>query len=167
LLHKLICGIANDNIKQQCSRAIDMRFYWVRDRVRQGQFHIHWKPGKVNLTNYYTKHHSAAHHQQVRHLYLHPESEPKRQTIPIASALNDVLNPHRGTAHCQGFRVTRTSAPTRLSSLLPSRQHSQQRRHTGRAIAGKQLANSVSSFLACSLVLHLSPISTDKNVSTR
>ena len=25
------CGIANDNIKLQRSRAIDMRFYWVRD----------------------------------------------------------------------------------------------------------------------------------------
>jgi hypothetical protein len=38
------CGIANDNIKQQRSRAIDMRFYWVRDRVNQGQFHIYWAP---------------------------------------------------------------------------------------------------------------------------
>ena len=26
-----------------------MRFYWVRDRVRQGQFNIHWKPGNKNL----------------------------------------------------------------------------------------------------------------------
>jgi hypothetical protein len=40
------CGIANDNIKQQQSRAIDVHFYWVRDRVCQGQFNIHWKPGK-------------------------------------------------------------------------------------------------------------------------
>ena len=36
------CGIANDNVKQQRSRAINMRFYWVRDRVHQGQFYIYW-----------------------------------------------------------------------------------------------------------------------------
>jgi hypothetical protein len=56
------CGIVNDNINQKQSRAIGMRFYWVRDCVRQGQFHIHWKPGMVNLAGYYTKHHSTAHH---------------------------------------------------------------------------------------------------------
>jgi hypothetical protein len=27
-----VCGIMNDNIKQQQSQAIDMRFYWVRDQ---------------------------------------------------------------------------------------------------------------------------------------
>ena len=26
---------SNENIHQRCSRAIDMQFYWVRDRVRQ------------------------------------------------------------------------------------------------------------------------------------
>jgi hypothetical protein len=81
------CGIANDNIKQQRSRAIDMRFHWVRDHVRQGQFHIHWKPGKVNLADYYTKHHSAAHHQQVRPLYLHTPDQPSPSDKHITSAL--------------------------------------------------------------------------------
>jgi hypothetical protein len=33
-------GIATDSIKQKRSKAIDMRFHWVRDRVRQGQFII-------------------------------------------------------------------------------------------------------------------------------
>jgi len=35
------CGIANNNIKLQRSKAIDMRFYWVRDRVDQNQFHVY------------------------------------------------------------------------------------------------------------------------------
>ena len=39
------CGIANNNIQLRRSRAIDMRFYWVRDRVDQDQFHVYWKPG--------------------------------------------------------------------------------------------------------------------------
>ena len=30
-------GLANDTITQRRSRAIDMRFYWIRDRVNQQQ----------------------------------------------------------------------------------------------------------------------------------
>jgi hypothetical protein len=65
------CNFANDTIKQQRSRAIDTRFYWVRDRVKQGHFYIYWGPGQFNLADYYTKHHSLAHHQRMRPLYLH------------------------------------------------------------------------------------------------
>ena len=30
--------IANENIKQQRSKAMDMRFYWIRDRITQTHF---------------------------------------------------------------------------------------------------------------------------------
>ena len=36
---------SNDNIRQRRSRAIDMRFYWFRDRVRQVQFLMYWMAG--------------------------------------------------------------------------------------------------------------------------
>ena len=65
------CGIANDNIKLQRSKAIDMRFHWVRDRVDQQQFKVYWRPGKTNLADYVTKHHPASHHQLMRPIYLH------------------------------------------------------------------------------------------------
>jgi hypothetical protein len=42
-------GIANDTINQQRSWSIDMLFYWVRDRVKQGHFKVFWPPGKTNL----------------------------------------------------------------------------------------------------------------------
>jgi hypothetical protein len=61
--NSMACGIANSNLRQQRSRAIDMRFYWIRDRVCQGQFHIYWGPGQLNLADYFTKHHSASHHR--------------------------------------------------------------------------------------------------------
>jgi hypothetical protein len=64
-------GIANETVKQRRSKAIDMRFYWIRDRVRQGQFIIHWKRGEDNLADYFTKHHPPAHHRRVRSHYLH------------------------------------------------------------------------------------------------
>jgi hypothetical protein len=67
------CGVANDNIKLQRSRAMDMRFYWVQDRCKQGHFNIFWKPGTTNLANYFTKHHAARHHQLMRPVYLHED----------------------------------------------------------------------------------------------
>jgi hypothetical protein len=112
------CGIANDNIKQQRSRAIDMRFYWVHDRVRQGQFNIHWKPGKVNLADYYTKHHSAAHHQKVRPYYLYMgDSATSTAPTTIASALHVLRGcakpapRHSALPRVQGIQNIRTNAP--------------------------------------------------------
>ena len=54
-------GFANNTIKQKRPKAIDMRFYWIRDRTSQGQFLIYWQPSITNLDNYHTKHHSPAH----------------------------------------------------------------------------------------------------------
>ena len=45
---------------------MDMRFYWLRDRERQEQFRIYWRPGKLNYADYWTKHHAATHHCTVR-----------------------------------------------------------------------------------------------------
>ena len=67
-------GIANDTVKQKRSRAMDMRFYWVRDRVRQGHFFIFWAPGDTNLADYYTKHFAVSHHRFVRSSVLHDPS---------------------------------------------------------------------------------------------
>ena len=64
-------GIANDTIKQKRSKAIDMRFYWVRDRVQQNQFSILWRKGELNKADYFTKHHAAKHHIEMRSTYLH------------------------------------------------------------------------------------------------
>ena len=63
-------GIVNNTVKQRRSKAMDMRFYWVRDRVKQGQFHVHWRKGADNLADYFTKHHSPAHHRLMRSRYL-------------------------------------------------------------------------------------------------
>ena len=42
-------GLANDTVTQRRSRAIDMRFYWVRDRVNQQQYHVYWAPHTKTL----------------------------------------------------------------------------------------------------------------------
>ena len=63
-------GILNKSCKQTRSKAIDMNYYWVRDRIEQGQFKLTWKTGAENLADYFTKHHSPAHHKKMRPIYL-------------------------------------------------------------------------------------------------
>ena len=63
-------GLIHDTVKQKRSKAMDMRFYWLRDRSVREQFHIHWKPGRTNLADYGSKHFSGRHHQEVRPIYL-------------------------------------------------------------------------------------------------
>jgi hypothetical protein len=55
-------GLANDTIKQKRSKSIDMRFHWLRDRIRQGQFTITYLAGTLNLADFFTKTMSCVHH---------------------------------------------------------------------------------------------------------
>jgi hypothetical protein len=56
-------GIVQNTVKQVRSKTMDMRFYWVRDRVRQGQYNVYWAPGSGNLADYFSKKHSPVHHK--------------------------------------------------------------------------------------------------------
>ena len=53
-------------IQPKATKAMDMRFYWLKDRESVEQFKYYWKPGKTNLADYWTKHHPALHHQSMR-----------------------------------------------------------------------------------------------------
>ncbi len=64
-------GIANNTVRQRRSRAMDMRFYWIRDRVHQKHFHILWSPAHNNEADYYTKHFPPSTHRLNRSKYLH------------------------------------------------------------------------------------------------
>jgi hypothetical protein len=68
--NKVATGIITDTVTQRKSKSMDMRFYWIRDRTRQNQFHPYWKSGKTNLGDYHTKHHATKHHEEVRPLYV-------------------------------------------------------------------------------------------------
>jgi hypothetical protein len=68
--NKCAVGILTDTVVQRRSKAMDMRFYWIRDRQRQNQFHVHWKRAQDNLADYPTKHHSTKHHISVRPTYV-------------------------------------------------------------------------------------------------
>lgn len=77
-------GIANDSVKKQRSRAMEMRFFRVTNQVALGNFNVTWHPGQENLADYFTKHFDAKHHQAVRPWYLHTHNS--RTFLPRALA---------------------------------------------------------------------------------
>lgn len=60
-------GVINNTIQP-----MDMRFHWLRDRETLKQFRIYWRPGKQNMADYWTKHHPASHHKNLRPEILTP-----------------------------------------------------------------------------------------------
>jgi hypothetical protein len=115
-------GFANDTIKQKRSKAIDMRFYWIKDRTRQGQFLVYWRPGTTNLGDYHTKHHSPAHHRNMRTTFLHPATALAHSVIDLI--LRGCVNSRRSSPVIPSPRMSQspmtTSKPLSGRFRLPS-----------------------------------------------
>ena len=58
--------VINGKVQPKRTKAMDMRFHWLQDGEYQEQFQIYWRPGKLNYADYWTKHHTAKHNQNVR-----------------------------------------------------------------------------------------------------
>jgi hypothetical protein len=69
-------NIINNTVKQKRSKAMDMRFYSIKDRLEQDQFNVGWAPGETNMGDYFTKHHSPGHHKCLTPYYLHEKHSP-------------------------------------------------------------------------------------------
>ena len=75
-------GIANDTVKANKTKAMDMRLHWIQDNAtgENPAFNVYWAPGRKNKADYYSKNHAPIHHQRVRGDYLHiPPTSPIRQ----------------------------------------------------------------------------------------
>ena len=64
-------GLANDTVKVKRSKSIDMRFHWIRDRIRQGHFTVSWVAGAANLADFFTKALPVKRHQELMKLLVH------------------------------------------------------------------------------------------------
>ncbi len=70
-------GIANNTVKRQRARSMEMRFFGVADQVGLGTFKVKYHPGRENLADYQSKHHPGKHHEAVRPWYLHTKCSPR------------------------------------------------------------------------------------------
>ena len=64
-------GIVTKEFRQNKSKAMDMPFYRINDRIEQGKFRVFWRLGPENLGDYHFKHHPPEHHIAVCSKYLH------------------------------------------------------------------------------------------------
>eukprot|EP00804_Cyclotella_cryptica_P008108 CCRYP_004594-RA/>CCRYP_004594-RA protein AED:0.30 eAED:0.28 QI:0/0/0/1/0/0.5/2/0/866 len=83
-------GVVTNTIQPKRTKAMDMRFHWLRCRTNQKQFRTYWRAGATNLADYVTKHHAPIHHRTVRALYLtdpvklaHPHTKLHESSYPI------------------------------------------------------------------------------------
>jgi len=81
-------GIANRTLKLKRSKAIYMRYNWIRDRVTNGAYIVHWGPGDFNLADYFTKTHPPHYYRSMRATFVrdwqpYPLPSPRsRRSIP-------------------------------------------------------------------------------------
>ena len=50
--------IGNGLVNQKRTKAVDMRYHWVRDRVKDSIFKLVWTPGRASISDFFTKIHS-------------------------------------------------------------------------------------------------------------
>jgi len=79
-------------VKQKQSKAINMRYHWIRDQVDLDLFTIEWEPGVDNLADYFTKNHPVHHHQKMRNvtLYVYDNPQVKLAHVCVLAVLNAV-----------------------------------------------------------------------------
>ena len=77
-------GLANNNVKAKRSKAIDMRFHWIQDRVKQGQFQVIWRAGQYNLADFFTKTLPVQEFRRLRHFFARVPTTHTSKT-PIGS----------------------------------------------------------------------------------
>ena len=98
-------GFANSQTKLKRSKAMDMRFHWVPDRVNQGQLEIAWEPGEHNHADYFTKHHPTTHHMRMRSIYLHT-SNLALAIAHLAAAMDPpVATNNSSPSDCRGVLI--------------------------------------------------------------
>ena len=70
---------------------IDIRFYWVCDRIGHNNFHVLWGKGRKNLGDYVTKRHPVWHHRTMQPRNLKPTKKKKTQKTAKMELEDSVL----------------------------------------------------------------------------
>ena len=74
-------ALLTNRILPKALKAMEMRFHWLQCRKTQGQFCYYWQLGTQNLADYFTKHHLATHHKNVRPTKLTGVNDPEYRKL--------------------------------------------------------------------------------------
>ena len=70
-MYKFADGIISERMKAKYLKGADNRLYWMKDRVKQGEFDVCWESAETNLADYTSKHHSPSHHRKARPIHTY------------------------------------------------------------------------------------------------
>jgi hypothetical protein len=87
-------GLCNDTLKTARTKSIDLRFHWLRDRVRQEQFSVEWVKSDDNIADFFTK--ALPVHQHIRRM---DQLVQHRQNSSTAAARNQRASTWRSANH--------------------------------------------------------------------
>ena len=87
-------GVVTKTMQPKQTKAIDMRFHWLRCRTNQKQFRTYWQAGTTNNGDYVTKHHAPIHHVTMRSVYLTAPTKLRQ----LHEAATRILTSMRSTA---------------------------------------------------------------------
>ena len=65
-------AVVNGKIQPDQTKAMDMRFQWLKDQGCQKQFIIYQRPRKPNYADHWTKHNPSKHHRNTWREFLMP-----------------------------------------------------------------------------------------------
>ncbi len=70
-------SIIHQSIKQQRSRAMNLRYFWTIEKQKDKTIDVSWHPGTKNMADYVSKHHIPTIHTKRRPLFLHTKDSPQ------------------------------------------------------------------------------------------
>ena len=79
--NKCAVGIATNSMKAKRSKAIDMRYHWIRDRISQGEFNVLWIQGADNIADFFTKALPVHRHQQLKRVLVNCPPSPNNPSL--------------------------------------------------------------------------------------
>ncbi len=79
-------GIASGTMNAKRSKSMDMRFFWIIDRVEQGQFIVSHVPGIWNIADHFTKPLPKDKFDQfTQFLIVNTDNEPKTDQLKTST----------------------------------------------------------------------------------
>jgi hypothetical protein len=93
-----LAWLPTPTVKARSSKSIDMRFHWIRDRIRQCQFQVSWIKGAINFADFFTKALPAHRHRELKPLLVRGvPHNPANPSLPKQLQRNHT---HRPCKHC-------------------------------------------------------------------
>ena len=88
-------GVVNGKITQKRTKAMDMRFHWLRDQECQEQFRMYWRPGKLNYDDWECTTRISHTIYSIRNV----------KTRKFTDGCSDIINKKAMTSSCKGVMI--------------------------------------------------------------